>query len=295
MAENTIESGTADIGVIQENTDIAAKLRDYADLLAQQGADGFRERAYRKAAEAIVGLEEPLSAIFRREGEKGLIALPRIGTGIAGAIAELITTRRWSQLDRLRGELSPERVFLTIPGIGHRLAHRLAEDHQLESLEDLEAALLDSSVPVQGFGERRRAAVLAVLAQRLGRPAIAPSKSKIPVPDVELVLQVDSMYRKRAAAGLLRTIAPKRHNPEHKSWLPIMHARHDAWHFTALYSNTLLANELGKTHDWVVIYYELEGYSEGRCTVVTESRGFMAGERVVRGREDECTALASTT
>ncbi len=170
MTPGTAGLGRADFEIIQENIDIAAKLRDYADLLAQQGSDGFREQAYRKAAEAIVGLEEPLSVIFRRDGEKGLIALAHIGKGIAGAIAELITTRCWSQLDRLRGELSPENVFRTIPGIGPRLAHRLAEDYQLESLEDLEAALLDPDSPVKGFGERRRAAVLAVLAQRLGRP-----------------------------------------------------------------------------------------------------------------------------
>ncbi len=101
------------------------------------------------------------------------------------------------------------------------------------------------------------------------------------------------MYRKRAAAGLLRTIAPKRHNPEHRNWLPIMHARHGEWHFTALYSNTALAHQLGKTHDWVIIYFQLEGHGEGRCTVVTETKGAMAGKRVVRGREDESAVLPS--
>ena len=54
-----------------------------------------------------------------------------------------------------------------------------------------------------------------------------------------------------------------------------------------MYSNTARAHELGKTDDWVVIYYEQDG-EEDQCTVVTETRGPLAGRRVVRGREQEC-------
>lgn len=45
-----------------------------------------------------------------------------------------------------------------------------------------------------------------------------------------------------------------------------------------------LAAELGKTRDWVVIYYERKG-RKGQCTVVTETRGIQRGDRVVR-RQD---------
>ena len=66
-----------------------------------------------------------------------------------------------------------------------------------------------------------------------------------------------------------------------------MHARHDDWHFTVLFSNTGLAHELGKTNDWVVIFYHQDDLPEGRCTVVTETHGPQKGNRVVRGRESE--------
>ena len=46
--------------------------------------------------------------------------------------------------------------------------------------------------------------------------------------------------------GTLTTIAPRRFNPEGKSWLPVMHTRRGAWHFTALFSNTARAHELGR-------------------------------------------------
>jgi len=54
-----------------------------------------------------------------------------------------------------------------------------------------------------------------------------------------------------------------------------------------LFSNTARAHELGMTHDWVVVYYERDGH-ENQCTVVTERRGDLGGQRVVRGREDDC-------
>jgi hypothetical protein len=48
------------------------------------------------------------------------------------------------------------------------------------------------------------------------------------------------------------------------------------------------AHELGKTKDWVVVYFHLDSEPESQCTVVTETRGPLAGRRVVRGREGEC-------
>ncbi|WP_248304510.1 helix-hairpin-helix domain-containing protein [Breoghania sp. L-A4] len=267
------------------------KLRDYADLLEQQGADGFRERAYRKAAETVAALPRPVADILEQEGRAGLIALPGIGKGIAGAIAELVVSGRWSQLERLRGELSPEKLFQTIPGIGPKLAARLADEMHLETLEDLEAALHLGDVRIAGLGPRRSQAIAAVLAERLGRPVFRREHRADAVPGVDLILEIDARYRERAAAGSLRRIAPKRFNPTGEAWLPVMHARLGEWQFTALFSNTALAHQLGRNDDWVVIYFESDGHAEGRCTVVTETRGPLAGRRVVRGREEECAQL----
>ena len=57
----------------------------------------------------------------------------------------------------------------------------------------------------------------------------------------------------------------------------MLHARRDPWHFTALYSNTALAHELGRTHDWVVLYFHDDDHAEQQRTVVTETRGPLAG------------------
>jgi hypothetical protein len=107
---------------------------------------------------------------------------------------------------------------------------------------------------------------------------------------VRHLLDVDREYRQKAGAGQLRKIAPRRFNPSGEAWLPILHARRGDRDFTALYSNTARAHELGRVRDWVVIYFHTDNEPEGQCTVVTETRGNLEGKRVVRGREGECRA-----
>ena len=276
---------------IATNHKISLLLREFADLLEQQGEDGFRQRAYRRAADTLDTLDRPIQEVFLEKGHEGLIALPTIGKGIAAAIAEMVTTGRWSQLARLKGELTPEKLFRTLPGIGPALAQRLADELELESLEDLEAALHDPGVKISGIGPRRRAILTALLAERLGRPVGLGTLESRTRPPVDLLLKVDAIYREHAERNLLRKIAPKRFNPSGEAWLPILHARHDDWHFTALYSNTQRAHQLGKTRDWVVVYHHIDGETEGQSTIVTETHGQLAGKRIVRGREEECARL----
>ena len=115
-----------------------------------------------------------------------------------------------------------------------------------------------------------------VKAGRLGRKrSLTPPAD---VPPVAEVLDVDREYRERAAKGELHRIAPRRMNPRNEAWLPVLHAERGARRYTALYSNTPRAHELGKTHDWVVIYYD-EGGSESQCTVITSERGALSGKR----------------
>ena len=70
----------------------------------------------------------------------------------------------------------------------------------------------------------------------------------------------------------------------------MLHTRRGSRRYTALYSNTARAHRAGKTRDWVIIYFYDGDHHERQCTVVTETRGPLAGSRVVRGREAECGA-----
>ena len=249
-------------------------------------------RAYVRAANVLDALQDDVRELLDREGADGLVKLPGIGKGLAAAIDEIARTGRLSQLDRLRGEASPETLFQTLPGVGRKLAEDIHDTLHVDTLEALEAAAHDGSLlSVPGVGERRAAAIRAGLAAVLGRGRSRRRRHGT-VPSVRLLLAIDASYRKQAAAGKLPKIAPKRFNPEGKAWLPILHAEREGWHFTALFSNTARAHDLGRTHDWVVIYFYDDDHEEGQCTVVTETHGPMQGERVVRGRETECRRLS---
>jgi hypothetical protein len=278
-----------------ENQQIADKLREMAVLLDAQNANPYRAAAYRKAADEITRLAQPVRAIFDAEGVTGLDALPHIGKGIAAAIAEILITGRWNQLERLRGTLDPVQLFQSVPGIGPQLAQRAHEALHVDTLEALEAAAHDGRLEgVPGVGTRRAAAWRATLGNMLKRVRPkdqAPLPARLSQPPVAALLEVDREYRQRAEAGGLPTIAPRRFNPESKAWLPVLHARHGDWHFTALYSNTATAHKFKRTHDWVVVYFYDDSHVEGQHTVVTETRGPLTGRRVVRGREAECREL----
>lgn len=280
------------------NADIADVLARIADLLEVQDADGYRVRAYRRGAERVRATPESVALLYAEGGVASLDALPDIGKSLASVIAELVKTGRSSVFERLAGQVSPEDRFTTVAGIGEALAKRVHAELGIDSLEELEEAAHDGRlVTVPGFGPRRVRAVQQALAGILGRESArrgkraardaAPAGDRLEArPDVPTLLDVDREYRRKVAAGTLRKIAPRRFNPAKKAWLPVLHTERGPWSFTALFSNTARAHELGTTDDWVVIYFERDGL-EGQCTVVTERSGPRAGERVVRGREDE--------
>jgi len=273
------------------NRKAAELLRDCAELLRQQDANPYRVNAYLRAAETLESITVDARDILREEGTGGLEKLPAIGQGLSAAIDEISRTGRLSRLDRLRGGADPEALFRTVPGIGPALARRIHEGLHVETLEALEVAAHDGRLDgLKGVGARRSAAVRAGLGALLGRAA---GRARVPgkAPGVKTLLDVDAEYRRKAEAGSMPLIAPKRFNPEHKAWLPVLHGDREGWHFTALFSNTARAHELGMIHDWVVLYFHDGDHREGQCTVVTETRGPLQGKRVVRGREAECRRL----
>ena len=132
-----------------------------------------------------------------------------MGPSIARGIRELITRGRLPMLDRLRGAADSVALLMTVPGIGPRLALRL-HDLGIQTLEDLEAAAHDGRLEqVAGFGVTRLSGIRDSLAHRLARVRASPERAHNDVSIAEL-LDVDREYRHAAAAGTLRTIAPRR-------------------------------------------------------------------------------------
>jgi DNA polymerase (family 10) len=287
------------------NDEIADQLEQIGALLGAQGADSYRVRAYGLAARSLRALDRPVAEIDAEAGSRGLEALPHIGRSIAALIHEELHTGRIGLLERLEGEVSPEDLFVTVPGIGETLAARLHGELGLETLEDLELAAHDGRLEsLSGFGPRRARGIRETLASRLSRStrrrarrvqrARGAESAAAQRPSVATLLALDATYRRRAEEGSLGRIAPRRFNPEGRAWLPVLHEDRDGWSFHALFSNTARAHELGRTRDWVILYWERDGH-EDQCTIVTELRGPLAGRRVVRGREAECAEHYETS
>jgi Holliday junction resolvasome RuvABC DNA-binding subunit len=274
------------------NEQVAGVLEQIAELLSVQDANRFRISAYRDAADTVQHVDRSIAEMVLEGDQEALQELPNIGEGIARVIASYVKSGRSEMLERLQGEVAPGELFTRVPGIGKELAERIARTLDVSTLPELEQAAHDGRLDqVEGFGDERvrnvqvsLAGMLSTAAQRRRREG--GEEEDPDRPRVETLLEVDEEYRRKAEAGELHKIAPKRFNPEGKAWLPILHTEREGWEFTALYSNTKRAHELDKTDDWVVLYFEQDG-EENQATVVTETHGSLDGKRVVRGREAE--------
>ncbi|MBP6787298.1 MAG: hypothetical protein KA170_06915 [Candidatus Promineofilum sp.] len=276
------------------NEEIAALLERIGQLLETKESNPYRVRAYLSAAATVRGEDNPVAELAGDHAT--LTRLPGIGDSLAALVREYVETGTSALLRELEGATDPGAVFDTVPGLGQTLARRIAETLDIRTLEELEQAAHDGRLDkVEGFGEERVRAVQTALAGMLSNTAQRRARQRTSEesnaddaePPIALLLDVDSEYRRKASAGDLGTIAPKRFNPEGKAWLPILHTQRGVWSFTALFSNTARAHEAGKINDWVVIYFERPGQREEQRTVVTQTQGPLAGRRVVRGRETE--------
>lgn len=299
------------------NDEIARALRETAVLLEQQGANVFRVRAYRHAAETIDRSLRPIAELYDEQGVTGLTQLAGIGRSLGHAIATFLETGHWALRERLLGAHEVEHLFATVANIGSQLSARIHDVLGIETLPELFAAACDGRLSqVPGMGPKRCQAVRETLASRLsGRqvplartPERAPWRASAPATEdapadalvqstkhacsstsddvpVEVLLDIDREYRERARAGQLPRITPHKFNPTREAWLPVLHTERDGRHFTALFSNSARAHELGLHHDWVVIYLD-DGDAHGRWTVITAAFGPKQGQRLVRGREN---------
>src|SRR5690349_4855308 len=117
-----------------ENQEVATRLDQVAELLEAQDANPFRVQAYRNAAALLRDLKRPVHKILATEGVEGLQRLPGIGQSLANTIEQLVYNGNIPLLERLRGETRPARVLATVPGIGPKLAERIHDQLDIESL-----------------------------------------------------------------------------------------------------------------------------------------------------------------
>ena len=147
------------------NADVADAFDEIGDLLAIQGGNPFRIRAYRRAARIVRSFPKELAEMH---GPEEYDAIPGIGADLAGKITELIGSGRIEALERLRREIPPQtRELLNLPGLGPVRVRALMTQLKVRNEADLSRALAAGRVAaVRGFGPGLESRLEAALARR---------------------------------------------------------------------------------------------------------------------------------
>ncbi len=120
-----------------DNKSIANVFSETAELMEVQGDDSFRIRSYRRAAEALEGLQEQVAAIS--EDEKALLAIPGIGKSMATNIREICTTGRLTLHQELLKKYGASILdLLKLQGLGPKTIALIWDSFQVSDIDGLE-------------------------------------------------------------------------------------------------------------------------------------------------------------
>ena len=183
------------------NEQVAALLREYAELTVITGGDVFRVRNYEKAARSIRGWPEDIA----RLDLKALRAIPGVGASIAAKIAEFSQTGAIGALDELRAKIPPGVLELTrVPGLGPKRAMQLSRELGVQSVDDLAAAIKAGRLDgLAGFGAKSEERIASgIEVYRQGRERVLLDVALRTATD--MVDELTPLSQRCAYAGSLR-------------------------------------------------------------------------------------------
>ena len=144
------------------NIEVAALLREYAELLGLTGGDQFRVRSYEKAAKSVAGYPDDLGTV----PERALTKVPGVGSSVAAKIVEYRRTGTIKAVDDLRATVPPGALVLAkVPGVGPKRALQIAGDLGVTSTDELAEAVRAGRLRgVPGFGPKTEERILRGIA-----------------------------------------------------------------------------------------------------------------------------------
>ena len=120
-----------------DNKSLATTFYETADLLEIKGEDPFRIRSYRRAAEAIESLPQPIAEIV--SDQKKLLAIPGIGKGMAANLQEIFSQGKLKLHSELLESYRPSMLeLLKIQGLGPKTIALLWDAFQVCDIEGVE-------------------------------------------------------------------------------------------------------------------------------------------------------------
>ncbi|MBM2820247.1 MAG: hypothetical protein HW405_7 [Candidatus Berkelbacteria bacterium] len=125
------------------NKEIGQTLYKIAKILELSNEKGrFRIVAYERAAQTIESYVENLSEVYKKGGLKAINDIPGVGESIAEKIEELLKTGKLKYLDEISANVPVNEVqFMQIPGVGPKMAVKIAKEIKAQDIDDLEAKI----------------------------------------------------------------------------------------------------------------------------------------------------------
>jgi len=150
------------------NKEIGDCFDQVADLLEIGGANPFRIRAYRQAANTVSRLPRSVAEMLK-QGEE-LSELPGIGKDLAGKIVEIVRSGKLQLLEDLKKKNPPGiTALLQVPSLGPQRVKKLNKELKVKSLADLEKAAKEGRIRgLGGFGEKTERRILEALQRTHG-------------------------------------------------------------------------------------------------------------------------------
>ena len=120
----------------ENNQQLATIFRSMADLLSAQRANPYRVRAYRRAADALLAIDEDVTALVERQG---LEEIDGIGADLAKKIEEFLETGTIRAYEELKTPLPVEvKSWASLPGLSESLVTYLYFRLGIRTLDDLD-------------------------------------------------------------------------------------------------------------------------------------------------------------
>ena len=181
------------------NEEVAALLREYAELLGLTGGDPFRVRNYEKAAKSVAGYPDDLGTL----PDTALTTIPGVGSSIAAKIAEYRRTGTIKAVDELRAKVPPgARSLAKVPGVGPKRALQIVRELGVTSVGELAEAVRSGRLRgVAGFGPKSEERILRGIDVAASDAALRDALRALPADATE-----DDIY-----AVLAAHVVPRQH------------------------------------------------------------------------------------
>lgn len=128
------------------NQEIAKIFFELAEIYGMDEVP-FKPRAFERASQSINSLDEDVSAIYKKEGIKGLEKIPGVGRGIAERIEEYLKTGKMKEYDKLKKKFPVDISGLSaVEGVGPKIIKLLYTRLRIKNVADLEKAAKDGKL-----------------------------------------------------------------------------------------------------------------------------------------------------